>query len=77
MAFNVPAAKLLSRDLDVPMESPCIKVCVIDPTTGYCEGCARTLKEIAQWGSFSAQDRSRVMAELNQRRPMLKSTQAG
>ncbi|MEQ1578036.1 MAG: DUF1289 domain-containing protein [Hyphomicrobium sp.] len=59
------------------MESPCIKVCMIDQATGYCEGCARTLKEIAQWSSLSVADRRRVMSELDGRKSLLKSTSAG
>ncbi len=29
--------------------SPCIAICVVDPRSGYCRGCLRTLKEIASW----------------------------
>jgi predicted Fe-S protein YdhL (DUF1289 family) len=32
--------------------SPCTSVCRIDPRTGWCEGCARTLDEIAAWGTL-------------------------
>jgi uncharacterized protein len=58
------------------MESPCIKVCVIDPSTGFCEGCARTLKEIAQWGSYAPHVRQRVMGELDGRKALLKPAAA-
>ena len=58
------------------MESPCVKVCVIDPVTGYCEGCARTIKEIAQWSSYSAQIRHRLMGELEVRKTSLKTERA-
>jgi uncharacterized protein len=50
------------------MESPCIKVCVIDPGTGFCQGCARTLKEIAQWGSYPPQRRREIMNDLERRK---------
>lgn len=46
------------------METPCIKVCVIDPGTRFCVGCARTLDEIAGWGSMLEAERSRIMSEL-------------
>lgn len=46
------------------METPCIKVCVIDQTTKVCEGCARTLGEIARWSSMSDGERRRIMLEL-------------
>lgn len=48
--------------------TPCIKVCVIDPASGLCEGCGRTLKEIAQWARLSEAERLKIMAELPERR---------
>ena len=29
--------------------SPCISICKIDPSTGYCYGCARTNEEKKMW----------------------------
>ena len=46
------------------IESPCIKVCVIDPATGQCLGCHRTRHEIAGWSRLSPEARRAVMAEL-------------
>ncbi|SOC38353.1 hypothetical protein SAMN05892877_10593 [Rhizobium subbaraonis] len=46
------------------MESPCILVCSIDDTTGYCFGCGRTREEIGGWISYSSDQRRSVMAEL-------------
>jgi uncharacterized protein len=46
------------------MESPCIKVCVIDVHTKVCSGCHRTLAEIAGWSRYSAGERQRIMASL-------------
>ena len=46
------------------IESPCTKVCTIDPRSGLCIGCRRTLAEIAQWGSLSAAERAAIMAAL-------------
>jgi predicted Fe-S protein YdhL (DUF1289 family) len=37
--------------------SPCVAVCRIDPATGQCEGCARTLDEISDWLIFDAPER--------------------
>lgn len=50
------------------MESPCIKVCVVEPASGLCSGCARTLAEIAGWATFQSAERRRIMAELPSRR---------
>lgn len=44
--------------------SPCIKVCVIDPASGLCEGCGRTLQEIAQWPRLGEAERLAIMATL-------------
>jgi uncharacterized protein len=49
------------------MESPCVKVCVIDPQSGVCGGCRRSLAEIAAWSSFSSAERRRIMASLPSR----------
>jgi len=48
--------------------SPCTKVCTIDPRSGLCRGCGRTLDEIGRWMSLSAGERDRIMSELPQRR---------
>jgi predicted Fe-S protein YdhL (DUF1289 family) len=50
------------------MKSPCVKVCQMDPRRGLCLGCARTLDEIARWGSLTDEERDRIMAELPSRR---------
>ena len=46
------------------MKSPCNKVCVMDPRTGYCRGCQRTLDEIARWSEMSDAEREAVLAQL-------------
>ena len=46
------------------MKSPCIKVCQMDPQRGLCLGCARTLDEIARWGTMTDAERERVTAQL-------------
>lgn len=51
--------------------SPCIGVCIIDPATGFCRGCARTIPEIAGWLNFSADDKSRVLAAVADRQRQL------
>jgi predicted Fe-S protein YdhL (DUF1289 family) len=50
------------------IESPCIGVCIIDEATGLCEGCLRTLDEVAVWGSSSAQQRRAILAAIDRRR---------
>jgi predicted Fe-S protein YdhL (DUF1289 family) len=48
--------------------SPCINVCRMDATSGLCEGCLRTLDEIAAWGTMDDDDKRAVWQRLEQRR---------
>lgn len=50
------------------MQTPCTKVCTIDPRSGLCIGCGRTLSEIARWSGMSEAERADVMASLPARR---------
>jgi len=49
------------------VSTPCIKICVIDPQSMLCEGCGRTLAEIAQWGRLSEAERQAIMLVLPER----------
>ncbi len=48
-------------------ESPCVAVCLIDPKTGLCLGCGRTLPEIARWSRLASAERRAIMSGLAQR----------
>lgn len=48
--------------------SPCIDVCRIDPETGLCAGCLRTLDEIARWASYTDEEKRAVNRALEARR---------
>lgn len=52
--------------------SPCVNVCRMHEPTGWCEGCARTLGEIAAWGRYDDAAKRRVWALLPARREELK-----
>lgn len=43
--------------------SPCVNVCTIGKDR-HCEGCRRTVKEIARWTSMTTAERDAVMADL-------------
>jgi predicted Fe-S protein YdhL (DUF1289 family) len=43
------------------IETPCIAVCMIDPGTGLCYGCGRTLPEIARWHRIDSAERLAIM----------------
>jgi uncharacterized protein len=47
--------------------SPCIGVCIIDPASGYCLGCARTIPEIAGWLDFTPEEKRRLLDVLAER----------
>ena len=59
MAMNAPYQPAI--------ETPCVKICVVDPETGFCIGCGRTRMEIGGWLGMSADERRSVMAELPER----------
>jgi predicted Fe-S protein YdhL (DUF1289 family) len=48
--------------------SPCINVCKMNERTGLCEGCARTLDEIALWSQLDDDTKREVWALIEQRR---------
>ncbi len=50
------------------VQSPCVKVCVLHPETGYCLGCLRTLEEISLWTKMAPETRTAIMAALPARR---------
>ena len=46
------------------VESPCVKVCVVNPETGLCLGCRRSVNEIARWSRMTVSERREVLAAL-------------
>ena len=67
-----PRARMTPAAQDVP--SPCIDVCQLDPVTGLCRGCLRSMQEIASWSSYSAVEKRAVLARLGVRRGRFVST---
>jgi predicted Fe-S protein YdhL (DUF1289 family) len=47
--------------------SPCTGICRIDPATGWCEGCARTLTEIADWPMLTVREKDALLLRLAER----------
>lgn len=58
---------VVERVAPVRIASPCVNICRID-ARGRCEGCARTLDEIARWTSMTEMEREQVTGELAGRR---------
>lgn len=56
----------------LPVPSPCNSVCRMDPASGWCMGCARSLDEIAAWSRTSDDGKRVVWAQLPARREALR-----
>ena len=55
--------------------SPCVNICRMDPGTGLCLGCARSLDEIAAWSTMDNLAKRRVWKALPARRALLPDPQ--
>ena len=49
------------------IETPCVKICVVDPETQLCIGCGRTRMEIAGWLGMAVVERHRIVEALPER----------
>ena len=58
----------MSHPVPQPVPSPCVNVCEMDATTGWCAGCLRTLDEIACWSLLDSDEKQAVWVELHDRR---------
>ena len=59
-------AALFKQDEEVA--SPCVNVCKMNAATGWCEGCQRSIAEIASWSTYSAAQKRDVLAQLPARK---------
>lgn len=50
---------------DVP--SPCVSICRMDAASGLCEGCCRTIDEIAAWSQMDDEDKRAVWQLIGRR----------
>lgn len=48
--------------------SPCVSVCRMHAPTGWCEGCMRTIDEIAAWSTMTDMEKRMVWKQLPGRR---------
>ena len=56
-----------ARHIDPEVPSPCISVCQMNPATGLCSGCHRTVEEIAGWGQAGEAERLVIWASIEAR----------
>ena len=55
------------QDTNAMLPSPCISVCRMDEASGLCEGCMRTLDEIAAWAMMDNRGKRAVWSLIEQR----------
>lgn len=55
------------------VQSPCVKVCALDPGTGLCRGCYRTVDEIADWIEMTAEQQRATLNRAARRQAQLES----
>jgi predicted Fe-S protein YdhL (DUF1289 family) len=63
--------------MSAAVPSPCINVCRMNPGTGWCEGCQRTLDEIAAWSGLDDAGKRRVWTLVRERRQARRAAAAG
>ena len=51
-----------------PVPSPCISICRMSAATGLCEGCQRTIDEIAAWSRMEDHEKRAVWLLIDERR---------
>lgn len=56
------------RDTAIPVRSPCVRECFLDPATQLCRGCSRTIEEITQWNLISDTERQKILESVRARR---------
>jgi predicted Fe-S protein YdhL (DUF1289 family) len=60
------SARVLPTDA-VDVLSPCVSVCRMSPATALCEGCLRTIGEIADWSRMAPDGKRLVWARIEER----------
>jgi uncharacterized protein len=50
--------------IESDVKTPCNRVCALDPISGLCMGCGRSVAEIAGWIGFDHKKRAAIMEQL-------------
>ncbi len=56
--------------------SPCINLCRMSPTSGYCEGCLRSIAEITEWGRADDGRKRAILQEVARRKAAIEAAGA-
>lgn len=57
--------------------SPCVRLCVIEPSSRLCMGCHRSIDEIAAWTRMTDDERRAIMEALPDRAGQVKPARRG
>ncbi len=52
------------------LSSPCINLCKMDPASGLCQGCFRTLEEITAWARSDEERQAEILTAVAARRAL-------
>ena len=53
--------------IETDIQSPCIGVCSMDDSTGFCQGCYRSMDEIRDWWDLDNAQKQTINALASQR----------
>ena len=59
--------KPVPPELASPVPSPCVSLCKMNPDTGFCDGCLRTIDEIVAWSRADDAYKRSVWAAIRER----------
>ena len=59
------------------IDSPCVKLCVVQPQSRLCVGCFRSIDEISAWSRMTPDTRKAIMAELPTRAGQITQRRGG
>ena len=68
MKFRRASIRVVPSAVPTQLPSPCISICRIDAASGHCEGCHRTIEEIAAWGGAPESRKREILAAIEARR---------
>lgn len=60
-------AQLVATGQGPEVPSPCVSICRMDGASGLCEGCCRTIDEIAAWSKMDDKDKRAVWRDIGER----------
>ena len=66
-ACKLVLARARTLRADEPVPSPCVSVCRMDAASGLCDGCFRTLDEIAAWSRMDDEGKRAAWEQITRR----------